>query len=125
LSASLRSTVKEVYRWKCFIHGVVGWRFTSPVLALACWFAKEPGSTRNTAVLGGLKRDLEELAGWLHELRVTHVATESTGVYWKPVWNVLQGQFNLLLVNAQHAKNVPARKTVQLAVTWQLGRGGF
>jgi transposase len=36
---------------------------------------------------------------------------ESTGVYWKPVWNVLEGQFNLLLVNAQHVKNVPGRKT--------------
>jgi len=42
---------------------------------------------------------------------VTHVAMESTGVYWKPVWNLLEDQFELLLVNAQHIKQVPGRKT--------------
>lgn len=60
---------------------------------------------------GAMTRDLEELARWLQGLDVTHVAMESTGVYWKPVWNVLEGQFHLLLVNAQHVKNVPGRKT--------------
>jgi transposase len=42
---------------------------------------------------------------------VTHVAMESTGVYWKPVWNILEGHFTLVLANAQHVKNVPGRKT--------------
>src|SRR4029077_8379356 len=41
----------------------------------------------------------------------THVAMESTGVYWKPVYNILEGQFELLVVNAQHLKAVPGRKT--------------
>jgi len=55
--------------------------------------------------------DLHALAEWLCELQVTHVAMESTGVYWKPVWNVLEDQFTLVLANAQHVKNVPGRKT--------------
>ena len=55
--------------------------------------------------------DLLELADWLTAQRVTHVALESTGVYWKPAWNVLESSFTLLLVNARHIKQVPGRKT--------------
>ena len=55
--------------------------------------------------------DLLELADWLTTLGVTHVALESTGVYWKAPWNVLESSFTLLLVNAQHIKQVPGRKT--------------
>jgi transposase len=51
------------------------------------------------------------LADWLRESGATHVAMEATGVYWKPVWNVLDGQFELLLANAQHIKAVPGRKS--------------
>jgi transposase len=54
---------------------------------------------------------LLELADWLAAQAVTHVAMESTGVYWKPVWNVLEGDFALLLANAHHVKAVPGRKT--------------
>src|SRR5438874_8058928 len=60
---------------------------------------------------GTMTADLEELAAWLAEGGCTHVAMESTGVYWKPVWNVLEGRFTLLLVNARHVKAVPGRKT--------------
>ena len=60
---------------------------------------------------GTMTCDLLELADWLHGRQVTHVAMESTGVYWKPVWNILEGQFEILLVNAQHIKAVPGRKT--------------
>jgi transposase len=54
--------------------------------------------------------DLRELVKWLLEWQVTHVAMESTGVYWVPVWNVLEGHFKLVLENAQHLKKVPGRK---------------
>jgi transposase len=54
--------------------------------------------------------DLRELRAWLLEWQVTHVAMESTGVYWVPVWNVLEGHFKLVLENAQHLKKVPGRK---------------
>lgn len=54
---------------------------------------------------------LLRLADWLTAEGVTHVAMESTGVYWRPIWNLLEGRFALMLVNAQHIKQVPGRKT--------------
>ncbi len=54
---------------------------------------------------------LLELCDWLESLGVQHVAMEATGVYWKPVWHVLEGHFELVLANAAHVKNVPGRKT--------------
>jgi transposase len=63
--------------------------------------------------------DLLALSAWLSELAVTHVAMEATGVYWKPVWNVLDdGEFALTLANAKHVKNVPGRKTDVNDATW-------
>jgi transposase len=56
-------------------------------------------------------RGLLELADWLMGHEVTHVAMEATGVYWKPVWHLLEGQFERLLANAQHVRNVPGRKS--------------
>lgn len=56
-------------------------------------------------------RGLTALAEWLVEHRCTHVALEATGVYWKPVWHLLEGQVELVLANAQHIRNVPGRKT--------------
>ena len=60
---------------------------------------------------GTMTADLLALADWLSDYRVTHVAMESTGVYWKGMWNLLEGQVELLLVNAHHVKQVPGRKT--------------
>jgi transposase len=60
---------------------------------------------------GTSARELLRLADWLASLGVTDVAAESTGVYWKPVWNVLEDRFALMLVNARHVKQVPGRKT--------------
>jgi transposase len=67
---------------------------------------------------GTMTAELRELAAWLASFSVTHVAMESTGVYWKPIWNVLEGQFELLLVNAAHIKNVPGRKTDMKDCEW-------
>ena len=72
--------------------------------------------TTETAVFGTFTRDLENMAQWLRERRIQHVAMESTGVYWKPVWNVLEASkrgFALVLVNPQHIKALPGRKTDQ------------
>jgi transposase len=54
---------------------------------------------------------LRELALWLAGFQVTHIALEATGVYWKPVWNALEHDFQLLLVNPQHLKSIPGKKT--------------
>jgi transposase len=51
------------------------------------------------------------LLEWLREWQVSHVAMESTGVYWQPIGNILEGHMELLLVNARHLKTVPGRKT--------------
>jgi transposase len=61
---------------------------------------------------------LLELSDWLTSERCSHVAMESTGVYWKPVWYVLDGAFELLLANAGHIRNVPGRKTDVNDATW-------
>jgi len=59
------------------------------------------------------------LLAWLTELGCTHVAMEATGVYWKPVWNILSdGDFELVLANAAHIKNVPGRKTDVSDAAW-------
>jgi transposase len=60
---------------------------------------------------GTMTADLLSLADWLVASGVTQVAMESTGVYWKPVYNLLETRFTILVVNAQHLKQVPARKT--------------
>ena len=59
---------------------------------------------------GTTTRELMALAAWLESLEVTHVAMEATGVYWKPVWHILEADLTLILANAQHVRNVPGRK---------------
>ena len=66
--------------------------------------------------------DLLDLSEWLASLGCTHIVMEATGVYWKPVWNILSdGDFELILANAAHVKNVPGRKTDVNDATWSRG----
>jgi transposase len=67
---------------------------------------------------GATTPDLLALADWLRSHEVTHVAMEGTGVYWKPVYYALEGEFELLLVNAAHVKQVPGRKTDTKDAAW-------
>ncbi len=85
------------------------------VTACVLWAS---GRRRQTRVFGTFTKDLLALGDWLRSCGVTHVALESTGVYGKPVWNLLEGQFEVLLVNAQHIKAVPGRKTDQKDSEW-------
>src|SRR5260370_10777264 len=63
--------------------------------------------------------ELVELAAWVKARGIEHVGMESTGVYWKPVWNILEAEgFDLLLANAQEVKIVPGRKTDQKDSQW-------
>ena len=80
---------------------------------VACVLIGEPGSRpkKEIRTFGTCLRDLEELRDWLTDQAVTHVAMESTGVYWRPVYTVLEGSFELVVGNAHHIKNVPGRKT--------------
>jgi transposase len=63
-------------------------------------------------------RDLLELADWLAAQGITHVAMEATGVYWKPIWHILEGRFELVLANAAHIRNVPGRKSDVNDAVW-------
>jgi transposase len=58
------------------------------------------------------------LADWLEAEKITHVAMEATGIYWKPVWHILYGRFELVLANAAHIRNVPGRKSDVNDATW-------
>jgi transposase len=67
---------------------------------------------------GTMTADLLSLADWLREHEVTHVVMEATGVYWRPVWAILEGQFELMLVNPHHVKAIPGRKTDAKDCEW-------
>jgi hypothetical protein len=75
-------------------------------LVVACLITPGADGTPRKAVrtFGTMTADLEELAAWLAAAGCTHVAMESTGVYWKPIYNLREGRFELVLVNAQHLK---------------------
>lgn len=67
---------------------------------------------------GTTTKELLALADWLRDKGCTHAAMESTGVYWKPVWHILEDSLTLVLANAMHIKNVPGRKTDVNDATW-------
>ena len=83
---------------------------------VACAITPE---ARETRTFGTMTADLLALADWLIGKAVTHVAMESTGVFWQPIYNLLEGTgLELLVVNAQHIKAVPGRKTDVRDAEW-------
>jgi transposase len=82
---------------------------------VACVIAPEGKETRT---FNTMTKDLLALADWLAEHQVTHVAMESTGVFWQPIYNLLEADFTLLVVNAYHIKVVPGRKTDVKDAEW-------
>ena len=78
--------------------------------------AKVKTEVRTFATMTGT---LLDLSAWLATEQITHIAMEATGVYWKPVWHILSdGEFELILANAAHVKNVPGRKTDVKDAEW-------
>jgi transposase len=73
---------------------------------------------REVKTFGSTTSELLALSDWLASHGCTHVAMESTGVYWKPVWHVLEGAFELVLANAMHIRNIPGRKSDKNDATW-------
>ena len=76
------------------------------------------GREQQVAEFATTVRGLVALLDWLEAHRVTHVAMEATGVYWQPVWHVLEDAFELMLINARHVKQVPGRKTDVSDAAW-------
>ena len=87
---------------------------------VACVRRTEPDGrvVREVLTFGTMTAELIALADWLDAQGVSHVAMESTGVYWKPVFHLLEGRFEVLLVNAHHIKQVPGRKTDVKDAEW-------
>jgi len=88
---------------------VVGCRVSTP---------EQGPKQEEVRTFGTTTPDLLRLLDWLKEGGCTHVAMESTGEYWKPVYNVLEGNVEILLVNAKHVKTVPGRKTDVSDAQW-------
>jgi transposase len=78
---------------------------------VACVRCVSAPLAHETRSFGTTTAELIALSEWLSSHGCTHVAMEATGVYWKPVWHLLEGRFELVLANAQHIRNVPGRKT--------------
>jgi transposase len=75
-------------------------------------------TVEETRTFGTMTRDLLKMLEWFRACQVTHVAMESTGVFWKPVWHILEGHVELLLANAHELKRVPGRKTDASDAAW-------
>ena len=69
------------------------------------------GIKTETRSYNAFTESIQQLGAWLKSLGITHIAMESTGVYWKPVFNILEKDFEIVLVNARHLKNIPGNKT--------------
>jgi transposase len=87
---------------------------------VACLLLLEPDGELRQEIkkFGTMTQDLLEMLDWLQQAGCTHVAMESTGVYWKPIYNILEGHLEVVVVNAQHLKGVPGRKTDVLDAEW-------
>jgi transposase len=87
---------------------------------VACLLVSGPEGQRSKEIrtFATMTSDLLTLSDWLAAAGCTHVAMESTGVFWKPIYNLLEGSFELLVVNAQHIKAVPGRKTDVRDAEW-------
>jgi len=88
------------------------------VAACVTWRDEKDRVRREVQPFGTTTREIERLRAWLSERGVSHVAMESTGVYWVPIYNLLEDHFELLLVNAQAVKRMPGRKTDVSDAEW-------
>jgi transposase len=85
---------------------------------VACVRCVSPPSHHEVRTFETTTGELFALADWIGSYGCTHVAMEATGIYWKPIWHLLEGRFELVLANAQHIRNVPGRKTDVNDATW-------
>ncbi len=88
-------------------------------VVVCLWMRDQFGKIhKEIKTFGTMTADLLVLHDWLRSKEVTHVAMESTGVFWKPIYNLLEDSFTVLLVNAAHIKRVPGRKTDVTDCEW-------
>ncbi len=88
------------------------------IVACRLWVDQHGQAHQAIRKFGTMTADLEALAAWLAEVGCTDVVLESTGIYWRPILNILDGRFTLWVVNAKHVKHVPGRKTDVKDAEW-------
>lgn len=81
------------------------------IMACVCVLNDSGVADKTIRCFGTMTANLLDLAQWLSEMEVENVAMEATGVLWKPIFNILEDRFDVMLCNARHIKNVPGRKT--------------
>lgn len=106
------------FSWTFFIVVVLALTFTSSKVVVCVRRLLEGKVKQEVRTFRTQTNALLDMGAWLAEMQVTHLARESTGVYWKPIWNLLEGVFEMMLVNAEHIKKVPGRKTVVKDAQW-------
>jgi transposase len=88
-------------------------------VAACVWITSPSGKAeKRVGQFGTTTPDLQELVRWLQGLSVSHIAMESTGVYWRPVYEILEEAFSIIVVNAQHVHALPGRKTDMADAEW-------
>lgn len=109
-----RSSVMQIKHERC-----AGIDVHKKTVVVCCLWVDEQGKDqRETRTYGTTTRELLNLCEWLASLEITHVAMESTGEYWKPVYNILESSFEVMVVNSHHFKQVPGRKTDVKDAEW-------
>jgi len=109
---------RQLGQWRCRLDKVYPRCGGLDVHKDSVWTCARVNGQQFTEKFGTSSKELLRLGDWLVEKGVTIVAMESTGVYWKPVWNLLEDRVELMLVNAQHVKQVPGRKTDVTDCQW-------
>jgi hypothetical protein len=104
-----RQTGKERFTIHASLCG--GGDLLNALGSVASYLADSLCNLSNDSSFGTMTRDLLMLLDWLRAAGCTHIAFESTGVYWRPIFNILEAEMTVLLVNAAHIKAVPGRKT--------------
>src|SRR3954452_24121586 len=85
---------------------------------VACLLIGAAGARKEVRTFRTVRRELAALRDWLKAAGATHVGMESTGVYWRPIYAVLEGHAELIVGNARHIRNVPGRKTDVKDAEW-------
>ncbi|ASS90379.1 IS110 family transposase [Aeribacillus pallidus] len=99
-------------------HRCAGLDIHAETIVVCALLGEEEHVQKEVETFPTFTKDLFRLLKWLEDRGVTHIAMESTGVYWKPVFNILEDYFDITLANAQRIKNVPGRKTDVSDAEW-------
>lgn len=119
LQASSCTRMKEVEMKDFVYHRCCGLDVHKDTIAACVRWIEDGGESRKESrVFGTTTQELQELATWMEQHQIRQVAMESTGVYWRPVWNVLEHRFEVKLANAQHIRNLPGKKADRRDGEW-------